>query len=518
MMLLTGRTRKALVGAAFTYGQFFVALGAVFFVTPQVLHAIGSRSYGLWLSSGELAGYFLLLDFGVFSILPWLIAQADGRKDPAEIKKLLSQGLTIACVMLILLLGATVVGWQYAPRVLHLTVADWRQLAPPLALLIGLLAINLPLNLFTPLLVGLQDVKFLGWTGLLKVVAGPALTLGLLLTGHGFYALAVGTAAFAPLAGAAAFLRTRRLAPELLHDWPRPTWRDTTRLFRESVGGWLGGAGTQMMERSSALVITYLGNPAMVPVLVCTSRVGQMLTQMAWSLPDQALVGLAQLSGENNLPRLREVTLSIIRLNVMLAGLMACEVLAINPAFIHLWVGRHFFGGFVLNTLLAAEVLSASFAHGLATTISVQGHRLSIGVATLLQGIIYVVLALTLTRRFSLQGLLMADLIAPLCANVPLSLWLLHSSYRISLSQIANGLGGLILRMIPCMLAAWFYGFWRMQEASLIELFLAGVIVALGYLRLMGSQLSAFPLPTEIKTLLVRFRLIPATMPNGLAT
>ena len=517
-MTSTGRTRRALLGAAFTYGQFFVALGAVFFVTPQVLHTLGSRTYGLWLSSGELAGYFLLLDFGVFSVLPWLIAQADGRKDPVEIKRLLSQGLTVACTVVLLLLGGAALGWRFVPQLLHLTPEDWRQLAPPLALLIGLLAINLPLNLFTPLLAGLQDVKFLGYMGLLKVVAAPALTLGLLLTGHGLYALAIGTALCAPLAGAAAFVRARRLAPDLLHGWPRPSWGGTARLFRESIGGWLGGAGTQMMERSSAVVVTYLGSPVLVPVLVCTSRVGQMLTQMAWTLPDQALVGLAQLSGENNPSRVREVTLSIIRLNMLLAGLMACEVLAVNPAFVRIWVGGQFFGGLVLNALLAAEVLNASFAHGLATTISTQGHRLSIGIATLWQGGVYLMLALVLTHRFSLEGLLMADLIAPFCATVPVGLWLLHSAHGISPWKLALELGDLGLRMAPCLLAAWFYGVWRVQKASLIELALTGSVIALVYLRLMSSQLASFPMPLKIKMLLLRFRLISTATPSGAAT
>ena len=508
-MTAAGRTRKALLGAAFTYGQFFVALGAVFFVTPQVLHTIGARGYGLWLSSGELVGYFLLLDFGVFSILPWLIAQADGRKDPAEIKRLLSQGLAVACVVVVLLLGAAAIGWRFAPEVLHLAPEDWRQLAPPLALLIGLLAINLPLNLFTPLLAGLQDVKFLGWTGLFKVVTGPALTLGLLFTGHGLYALAVGTALCAPLAGAAAFLRARRLAPELLHGWPRATWKDTARLFRESVGGWLGGAGTQMMERSSAVVVTYLGNPAMVPVLVCTSRIGQMLTQMAWTLPDQALVGLAQLSGENNPPRLREVTLSIIRLNLMLAGLMACEVLAVNPALVRVWVGEHFFGGLPLNILLSMEVLSASLMHGLLTVTAVLGHRLAVGLATLAQGIVYLALSVVLARRFALEGLIMADVAAPLFSTFPVALWFLGSSQKIGLPQLAGNLAPMFfLRVLPCLLVAGAYGHWRGTSPRLPETIFAGGLSGLVYLRVMGPLLASFPIPEKVLGLLRRLRIV----------
>ena len=185
----------------------------------------------------------------------------------------------------------------------------------------------------------------------------------------------------------------------------------------------------QLMERSSAVVLAFLGSPATVPVLVCTSRVGQMLTQLTWALPDSALVGLAQLGGENQQARLREVMLSIVRLHLIVSCLMACAVLAVNPAFVRIWVGEKFFGGLLLNLLLAVEVISASFVHGVLTVIGAQSHRLSIGLATLWQGAVYLALALALTRRFSLPGLLTADLLSTMLSTLPVGLWLLRSAY-----------------------------------------------------------------------------------------
>ena len=502
------RTRNALLSAAFTYGQFLVALSAAFFVTPLVLRTLGSRPYGLWLSSGELVGYFLLLDFGVFSMLPWLIAAADGRRDPTEVKRHLANGLAVALALMLILLILAAALLGRVPVVLHLTPPEWRALAGPLVLLIALLAVNLPLNIFTPLLAGLQDVRFTGKLGLLKVLLGPALTVGLLLAGYRFYALVVGAAAFSPLAGAAAFFRARWLAPGLLRGWPRPTWQDTAKLFREGIGAWLSGAGVQLMERSSAVVLTFLGSPATVPVLVCTSRVGQMLTQLTWALPDSALVGLAQLGGENQKARLREVMLSIVRLHLIVSCLMACAVLAVNPAFVRIWVGERFFGGLLLNLLLAVEVISASFVHGVLTVIGAQSHRLSIGLATLWQGAVYLALALALTRRFSLPGLLTADLLSTMLSTLPVGLWLLRSAYGLSLRRIGGEFCSIvILRAGPCLLAAWAYGCWRARDASLLELAAVGLLIAFVYLRIMGPQLGAYPLPTVAKTWLRRLRL-----------
>ena len=505
---MKSRTRNTLLGSLFIYGQFLTALAATFFVTPLILRTLGAREYGIWLSTGELVGYFLLLDFGVSAILPWLIARADGQQRRPELRQLLVNALAVALGLALLFSLVTLAAWDRLPGALRLTGGEWQALGGPLFLLVVLLLANLPLNLPLSLLAGLQDVRFVGALNLLKALLGPLLTAGLLLTGHGFYALALGTALLSPLGGVAAFVRARKLVPDLLQHWPAPTFGSTARLFRESIGSWLGSAGVQLMERSSAVVLVFMGSPTAVPVLVCTSRVGQILTQIAWVVPDSSLVGLAQLSGEGKPERVREVMLSIIRFSLLLAGLMACAVLAINPAFVRIWVGKQFFGGLTLNLLLAAEVCSATLTHALVTIIAVQGHRLSVGLATLLQGAIYILLALVLARRFFLEGLLLADLIAPLCSTVPLGLWVLRSSYDLGSRRIGSEIAPLMLRASPCLLAAWLYGRGRAEMASLPELVAVGLVIGFVYLRVMGSQLSTFPLPASAKTWLQRLRLV----------
>jgi O-antigen/teichoic acid export membrane protein len=506
---LPGRTRNALISSFFTYLQFAVALGAAFFVTPLILRKIGARDYGLWLSSGELVGYLLLLDFGVLAILPWLIARADGQKRTLELKRHLAQGFSVAvAVSAILLLVAITCGGNL-PAFLHLTTSDWNKLRGPLFLLVVLFALTLPAGIFGSLLNGLQDVKFNGSLNLARSILAPVITVLLLLTGHGFYALALGAACLSPVVGIVALFRGRAIAPELLRNWPRPTFRGAAHLLRESIGAWLAGAGVQLMERSSAVILTFLRFPAAVPVLVCTSRLGQTLTQMAWVMPDGALIGYAQLAGENKAERTREVALSIIKLNIVLAGMAGCAVLAINPAFVRIWVGPNFFGGLLLNFLLAAEVISASLVHSLATVVGVQGHRLQIGAATLLQGVVFIAVALILSRRFLLEGLLAADLVAPLFSTIPTCLWLLRSSLGLSLRRLGGELASILfLRAGPCLLGAWAYGFWRAQTASFPELAAVGLLIGFIYLRLMAPQIATFPLPAGAALWLRRLRLV----------
>lgn len=497
------------MAAGLTYGEFGVALFAALFVTPIILRTIGPRDYGLWLSSGELIGYFALLDFGVFAVLPWLVAHADGRGRQDEIRQHLIHTLTVAVCVASILLIATLTSARWLASFIHFTTVDWNALRGPLFLLVLLIAINLPLSAFASTLHGLQDVRFYGALGLFRAAVGPVITISLLIKGYGFYALALGTASLAPITSLAALFRARAIAPFLFQGWRRPSLAGLLILFRESIGGWLGGAGVQLMERSSAIILTFLRFPVVVPVLVCTSRLARTLTQMAWVLPDNTLVGLAQLAGEGNKARTREVALSIIKLTVIVAGLPACVILAINPGFVAFWVGPKFFGGLPLNLLLAAEIITGSMVHVLATVVSSCGNRLQVGMSVLVQGILYVTIALALSRWRLLEGLLVADLIAPLLTTVPTCLFLLRSRLGLSVRALARENTSLVfLQAGPCLIASAAYGWSRGQKASIPELAVVGGLIAIIYLRLLSPQISTFPLPAAASIWLKRLRLI----------
>src|SRR5438132_10366264 len=93
------RTRKAVLTASFAYAQFALSMASTFVLLPFILRAFGARSYGLWLATGELVGYLGMTDLGVFSILPWLMAVAEGRGNRESVRRLLANGLAVGLVV-----------------------------------------------------------------------------------------------------------------------------------------------------------------------------------------------------------------------------------------------------------------------------------------------------------------------------------------------------------------------------------------------------------------------------------
>src|SRR5947207_11800947 len=114
------RTRRASIAALFGYTQFALAMAAGLVMVPFVVHRVGVRLYGFWLASGEILAYAAMADLGVVGILPWLIAQADGRGDRAELRRLMSNGAAAAAAVAVLYAMLVVTLWYLLPSILRL--------------------------------------------------------------------------------------------------------------------------------------------------------------------------------------------------------------------------------------------------------------------------------------------------------------------------------------------------------------------------------------------------------------
>ena len=501
------RIQRASITAAFGYLQFGLSILVGVALVPYVLAQVGVRTYGLWLASGEVLAYAAMADFGVLGVLPWLIAEADGRGDRDAIRRLMSTAAAAALAVSAVYVGLAALLWSAAPIIFSLTAADRAAIDGPLLLIAATAAIVLPLRVAGSTLAGLQDVRFHGGLTTAAWALDVLVTVRLLSAGYGLYAVAAGASAGSLLSVTAAITRLHFVAPDLL-GWARPSRRDLVRLYREGVGTWLSSWGWRMAAATDAIVLATLGQPGLITVFAMTAKLGQMLTNMSWVPGDSALVGLAQLSGEGKAARTRAASAALLRLYLTLGTAAACVVLALNGPFVAAWVGPHLFGGSIVNAALAAAVVAASGAHGVAVITSVLGGRLRVGGATLLAGATHVALALALGRLLGLAGIPLAAIAAQGIVMVaalagPLSR---HSGLTPALAW-ADVLRPWLVRAVPMLAAAALLGLY------VPPLPFAGVVAAGAALGLVSAWivrplvLSYPPVAAALRARLAPFRL-----------
>ena len=406
------RTARATTTAAFSYVRFAVSIATGLWLVPFTLQHVGARLYGFWLASGELLAYAALTEFGVLITVPWLIAQADGAGDRERMRSIVttavgaalvsSTGYAIVVTGLILAL----------PFAVHLGPAEHHAVLGPVLIVAAAGIFVHPLRVFYSALMGLQDVLFIGVMDLVWLVLGVAATAVMLDAGFGLYAVALGTALPQLFAGLVNLMRVGSIAPDLLRSWRIPPWADVRALFKEGTGAWIGGWGWRLISATDGLVLAMLGQPAAVTALACTSKLSAALVQLSWVPCDSGLIGLANLAGERQEPRLRQTIVVMVRVYLALAGAAACVVLAVNPAFVSRWVGGQQFAGGKANALLAFVAIAMTFAHALAVVASVLGQRLQIGVATFGAGVAHVALAFLLGWQFGIIGVVLAGVVS----------------------------------------------------------------------------------------------------------
>ena len=503
------RTRKAGIAAAFGYLQFGLAFVSGIILVPFILKHVGTQNYGLWLACGELLAYSAMVDLGVLSVLPWIIAEKDGKSDRQAIRTILANGLAVAAIISVFYLVAALLIWSFASKIVALTAIQRETLVGPLLLVIAGTTIAFPLRTFVTVLLGLQDVFFSGLMSICQWGLNIFIILVLLTKGYGLYALAVAATIPPVLFSTISLIRIKFIAPDLLTGWNRPSFSKMYYLIGQGFGAWLGGFGWRMTAASNSIIIVSVSGPEKAVVYACTAKLAEVLMQLAWLLSDSGLVGLAQLHGEGKQKRIPEVVLSMLRVLLITGGGVAFVVLAFNASFVSLWVGADKFGGFGLNLLLAASVIGLSLTHGLFVAAATLGNRFQVGLVNLIQGLFNLSAAIPLVYLLGLPGVAVASLCSSILLSLPLGIRIFQRPTQLSLEDIWRAvLVPWCSRIVPVLIISVGVGIW--MSHALIHLWVVLVpILGFVYIWHMRPLYNGLPLPLSVKPWLIRLKLIP---------
>jgi O-antigen/teichoic acid export membrane protein len=332
----------------------------------------------------------------------------------------------------------------------------------------------------------------------------------MLVKGSGIYALACAAAAASLVGTAAGAARAAFMAPDLVWQWSRPRASDLRLLLIHGAGVWFGSFGWQIIAASNSIVITYMGHPEWVPVYVCTLKLCGLLTQLGWVLPDSGLIGLAQLHGERpGSERLATRVVALLQLHLLLAGVSACVVLALNPMFVTKWVGGAFFAGLPINGLLALGIVSASLVHGCMTVSAVLCRRMAVGVATLLSAGVQLAASVVLGHRLGLLGIAAAALLSAAVITLPAGIFLLRTATTVTFRDLgADLLTPWLRRCAPLVVIAAGVGVGSMWLGAGFAV-VSCVAIGGAYLWQMRALYRVLPLDPRWARWLVSLKLLP---------
>src|SRR5262245_56579081 len=167
--------RRLLVGAVTNWLAFAATLLVGFFLTPYLVRRLGDGQYGVWAFVESILAYFTLFDLGIAACVVRYVARFHATGDRTELNRLASTTLA-------LFLGLGVILFAVASALLPTSLPSLEESGMPASevlglalLMLGNLAVTLPLSLFPSILDGLERFAL---KSLIRIVVLAIRTVG----------------------------------------------------------------------------------------------------------------------------------------------------------------------------------------------------------------------------------------------------------------------------------------------------------------------------------------------------
>ncbi|HLY99229.1 MAG TPA: oligosaccharide flippase family protein [Candidatus Angelobacter sp.] len=509
------RTKRFIAGAGIGYAYQALVMIVGLWFTPFLLRHLGQHDFGLWAVGTQILGYLVLLDMGVFALLPRetgnALGLAQGRPETAQISSLIAKVIRIVMIQMPLVVLAAAVTWYFLP-------AAWQALRPPLAVMLVVFVVLFPFQILQGILSGLQDLAFLGLIRMLSWTITTAVSLALVFRGVGLYSLAIGWGMGEVVSIFCFVWRTRSRFPWVL---PKSifaaTWQESRIYLRRSMWVTVSRAASILLNGSDVLIIGKVLGPLAVVPYVCTGKLISVLSNQPQMLMDLALPGMSEMRYSESRERIQQASTALSQIMLLFSGALVCAVLVLNRSFVNWWVGANQYGGFRLTAFIMTLVVLRHWSRTLINTIFCFGYERWISYVGLVDGVVTVVSSVVIVHFYGPLGAPVGGIIGVCLVSLPANLWALSRELNTSVARLLVPIRGWALRLALLVLLAAFLQrsfFWH----SFPVMAVIGATSLLLYLVFMFPVMLSPPCSVYIKPLLHNLRVRIRTLITGKST
>jgi O-antigen/teichoic acid export membrane protein len=352
------RRHAALATLVGTGGTVAITIGQAFVLIPLCLAYLGAHLYGAWLGASELLVWVQLLDMGIPNLLTQRIGAAVGQGDRMLAARWASTGMTVLAGIGAALAAVAIVAAPLVASWAQVPAADADSFTACFRIGAVASAFLLMANGSIGISRGVQLTVVVSTAQVAGALTGLALTVGLLVSGYGLWALALGLLgrSLVSLAGATLFVQRARVRTGIPLVGPSSgVLRETAALIPATAAG---SAGYLFANNTEILLVTTVFGPVIAAIYTLTRRaidgVRSLLDSVAWAVYG----GFAHLVTADDRHRARAVLREILWVRFAVACLCGAVAVAVNRPFVTLLFGPEHFGGFWLTLAFAVQMIA----------------------------------------------------------------------------------------------------------------------------------------------------------------
>lgn len=160
---------------------FLINIVIMFIMSPVIVKSLGNRDYGFWEMMMGVVGYMGLLDIGIGPALLRYVSVAHARNDREELQQIIASAQLFFMVIAVLAAISLLVLSQYPHLLIGKESADSVYISIVIVLFAANASIKFPLNVFTAVLMGVQQHYLINITRILLGIGRAAIAYHLLL-------------------------------------------------------------------------------------------------------------------------------------------------------------------------------------------------------------------------------------------------------------------------------------------------------------------------------------------------
>ncbi len=351
------------------------SLVVLFFLSPFIVHTLGTTEYGIWSLLTVLTGYMGMLDLGVRASTGRYIILYLGREDHASVDETIRTGLGFfsAIGLLIVAVGACL-GWTF-PSFFSSVPPEYHRIVK---FLLPLLALNVRLSacsaVFSSVLAAHDRFDLTRGVDLTVLVIRTAGIVYVLSAKYGIVGLSAVVIICNILGLVGNWWLAKRIYPRC-RIWPLKLTRTRLReLFGYGIAAFLSAVAYKVINQTDLIVV---GAAISVP-LVTIYSIGGMLVLYSTGLIGQIGTTLfppiQRAAATNSMEEVRWLCVRQARLGLLCGLPVYIGFIFLGRQFIILWMGPEYIGAVRVVTILSFSAIVALFSFEFGSVLAATGY------------------------------------------------------------------------------------------------------------------------------------------------
>ncbi|MGD0060333.1 MAG: oligosaccharide flippase family protein [Verrucomicrobiia bacterium] len=427
---------------------------------PLALRFLSREEFGLWVLMTQIAGYLLLVDFGITSAVARLLINCKDQRDGGKYGSMLQTGWLVFVIqaLIILFLGiglsSQLMGALRISPAFHTTFP----------ILIRWLCIFQALILITRVLPQVfyahQRYDVVNYSAIAQQPVSFVILWISLRAGQGVYSylwpLGVSWAMDMVILGTSCLrlgLLPRRGA------WGRPSWLLFRELFDFGKDSFLVSVGLQLMMASQTFIITRnLGLSAAATWSICT-KAYSLIYLLLWRIVDFSIPAFSEMITRGERDQLRRRWRDLTMFVGALAGVAAVVFAVCNQPFVTVWTHGRISWPVRNDVLLAGWIMANTLAHCHCSFVPATGTIGAMRYVYFIEGAVFVVLASLGSQVGGMTAIIAASIICTIGISGLYGIYHTAKYCQFPLREVAvswqRPMARIVVLLAPVALVAW---------------------------------------------------------------